>query len=60
MYIQLTDICVLFLQAIQAAKADMVRERRERAEKQKDIRAMSLRDRRKAKKSEDAAARRAI
>jgi hypothetical protein len=43
--------------AIQQAKADMVRERRERAAAQKDKRALSLRDRKKIKKAEEEAAR---
>eukprot|EP01043_Picozoa_sp_COSAG02_P022033 COSAG02_NODE_1133_length_14390_cov_3.493178_4_plen_484_part_00 len=44
--------------AVQQAKAEMVRERRERAAAQKDDRALSLRDRRKRKKAEEEAARR--
>ena len=44
--------------AVQQAKAEMVRERRERAAAQKDQRALSLRDRKKQKKAEEEAARR--
>ena len=44
--------------AVQQAKAEMVRERRERAAAQKDNRALSLRDRKKQKKAEEEAARR--
>lgn len=43
--------------AVQQAKAEMVRERRERAAAQRDTRALSLRDRRKLKKAEEEAAR---
>ena len=46
--------------AVAEAKADLVRQRREKAQAQKDMRAMSLRERRKLKKNEEAAARKAV
>ena len=46
--------------AVAEAKADLVCQRREKAQAQKDMRAMSLRERRKLKKNEEAAARKAV